>query len=118
MKKTFLYQMLLVLALMFCAQESMAQASGVITATPNPATIAAGHTTANVSVYWAALNSPNGGCLSYVRTAPSYQSGGPGVCGYSGTEVYALGPGTYFFSLFSVADFSQLAYLTVTVNGP
>lgn len=118
MKKMFLYQLLLVLALLFCAQESMAQASGVITANPNPATIAAGQSTASVSVYWAALYSPSGACLTYVRTSPSYASGGPAVCGTSGTQVYSLGPGVYFFSLLSVSDFSQLAYLNVTVNGP
>ena len=118
MKKLFLYQLLLVLTLMFCAQELMAQTSGVISVTPNPASIAAGYTTANVTASFATFGPGGQACLNYVRVSPSYASGGSALCGSSGSQVYPLGAGTYQFMLMRVSDFSVLDIVEVTVTGP
>lgn len=118
MKRSLVHQWLLMVLFLFSADWAMAQGSGIISATPNPATIPAGLSSAAVTVSWTTFNPGGPACLNYYRTSPSYASGGPAVCGSAGSQVYSLGAGVYQFMLMRVSDFAVLDILEVTVNAP
>lgn len=118
MKKVLICRWLLLGLLLFSMNWAMAQGSGIISATPNPATIPVGQSTAAVTVSWTTFNPGGPACLSYYRTSPSYASGGPAVCGSAGSQVYSLGAGVYQFMLMRVSDFAVLDIHEVTVNAP